>query len=240
MSTPVQEAEAYFAALWAQWEPRWRAGDISPARMRNGTTDPVDYCLSTVALVERQPGDAAYAVRLIRQELMEAAKGQFFYLPESTHITLLGCTQRAATPAAFSVAHIQRITAICQQELYRVAPVEMTLKGVGVIGNQVFVQVFPYDRQWAMLRQQLVDALVAEGEQPLTHANKAPIHLNLMRITDARPDALRHIIEVIRPLRDRAISTFTVTTVDLLLTDFVVSPSHTTFVASYALNHQPA
>jgi 2'-5' RNA ligase len=229
------EAETYFAGLWARAQEQWRVGQVMPARMQHGATVPVDYCVSSVAFLEAQNAGAQADVARARHELQRIAPEQFFYLPESTHITLLGCTQRHPAPDAFSTAQLDRIAVLCADALRGQPPVMMHLKGLGALGNQVFVQVYPLDRRWEALRTRLGDLLVGAGEAPMLHPNKAPIHMNLMRITDASPGALTRVIEAVGRWRDVDLGSVEVAVVDLVITDFVISPPHTRHCQTYRL-----
>jgi 2'-5' RNA ligase len=234
-SAAFQAADRYFTNLWEQWEPKWRSGDVKPAPMKDGATIPVDYCVSTVAFAANQNPDAASAIDAIRKELQQVDPDQFYYLPESTHITLIGCTQRFPTPDAFSADYIAMISATVADVLRDQPPVRMLLKGVGILNNQAYIQVYPYDRRWEELRQQLGDALLAAGTAPMVHPNKAPIHMNLLRMTDTSQPKLDRMLAAVAKWHDAEISEFLVTVVDLVVTDFVISPPHTTREGQYHL-----
>jgi hypothetical protein len=238
ISPTIHESEQYFAALWERTVPTWRDGSVSAASMKDGTTNPVDYCLSTVALVQRQNTVRSDFVRIVKDRLQAVDREQFYYLPESTHITLLGCTQRFPTREAILPEVVRNATEACCEVLINQASVKMTLQGVGIIGNQIFIQVFPHDRRWAELRGALETALVARGLAPMIHANKAPIHMNVGRLTNAAPERVARILEVIESLRNMGPSEFEVSTIDLLMTDFVISPEHTQQIARFDLAEQ--
>jgi 2'-5' RNA ligase len=228
-------AEQYFANLWAQAQPKWRSGDVKLALMKDGSTIPVDYCISSVAFAAHQNPAASVAINAIRAELQHIAPDQYFYLPESTHITLLGCTQRFPTPDNFSDDYVTMIANKVADVLRDQSPVRMLLKGIGVLGNQVYIQVFPYDRRWETLRQQLGDALLAVNTAPMVHPNKAPIHMNLLRMTDTAQPKLDQMLDAVAKWRETEFCEFTVSTVDLVITDFVISPAHTTHKVQYQL-----
>ncbi len=112
----------------------------------------------------------------------------------------------------------------------------MTLRGVGVTGNQVFIQVFPHDRTWEVLRQELERELRAHGETPIAYPNKAPIHMNIMRITDNEPIRLSKILEVVDQLRSIEIGELDVAIVELIVTDFVLSSASTRSLGRFTLS----
>ena len=234
-SMAFQAADRYFANLWEQAQQKWRGGEVKPALMKDGSTIPVDYCISSVALAANQNPDAVTAISTIRAELQHIAPDQFYYLPESTHITLLGCTQRFPTPDSFSADYVTMIANIIADVLRDQPPVRMLLKGIGALGNQVYIQVYPYDQRWELLRQQLGDALLSAGTGPMVHPNKAPIHMNLLRMTDTAKSKLDRTLDAVAKWRDTEFCEFTVSAVDLVITDFVISPAHTTYQRQYML-----
>lgn len=213
----------YFENLWIQARNQLAAGTITAADMQNGQTVPIHYCLSTVARVIQQPNAPSAAIEKLIKRLRGAVGDQFFYRPESWHISLLGCTPRVPDKTSFESVQIARIRDCCHQVLTGNGAIQMHLNGVGLVGNQVFIQVFPQDDQWAALRQRLETALAAVGEQPISYADKRPIHMNIMRITDSSPDALAKLLNALDELRTVDIGLFTVGAVEYAITDFVLS-----------------
>jgi len=142
----------------------------------------------------------------------------------------LGCTPRATTTDSFEKERIDRIEAVCQGVLKSHSVLPMSLKGVGVIGNQVFIQVYPHDRQWAEMRRELEEALLVIGETPIAYPNKAPIHMNILRLTSGDKSALTRLLETVEQLRAVEIGDFMVSAIDYLITDFVLSPANVTLL----------
>jgi hypothetical protein len=101
----------------------------------------------------------------------------------------------------------------------------MTLRGINIVGSQVFIQVFPKNHRWAELRQKLEDALLHIGEEPISYPNKTPIHMNFMRVIDNGQEQLLGILQAIDDLdlRNIEIGEFPVSAIELLVTDFMVS-----------------
>ena len=228
-------AEAYFADLWRRASAEWRAGVVAPARMADGATDPVDYCVSTIAPLAAQPGAPLAAVRDVQARLAGASPGQFLYPPPSLHVSLLGCTPRRPSPNEFGAEQVRRIRAACARVLAGSGPVGLNLRGVGVQGCQVFVQVIPRTDAWARLRGALEDALVDTGERPIAYPDKRPIHLNVLRMTDTSPVALDRMLTAVEALRDAPLGELTISRVGLVITDFVVSPRHARALATFDL-----
>jgi hypothetical protein len=236
MTISDQAAEQRFAKLWQQGRQNLQQGQIIAAKMKDGTTDPVDYCLSTIAPLETQAQNPMAAIEAIKRELsLAAGSAQFFYPSSSIHISLLACTQRAASAEMFAAERIKRVEDICAEVIAGTGQVSMNLRGLNIIGNQVFIQAFPQTGQWAGLRQKLEDALIAAGEAPISHPDKAPVHVNLMRLTDTRPEARLALLQAIERLRQADIGIVSISEVDLVLTDFVVSAHHTTLLRKFAL-----
>ncbi|MDP8922771.1 MAG: 2'-5' RNA ligase family protein, partial [Chloroflexota bacterium] len=231
----AEAAAAYFAGLWRRTSAEWRAGAVAPARMVDGATIPVDYCVSTIARLAAQPGGPLAAVQQVQAALAAACPGQFLYPAGSLHVSLLGCTPRVPSPDAFGAEKIRRIHDLCARVLARRGPVTLALRGVGVQGCQVFVQAIPGDDAWARLRQALEDALVAAGEAPIAYPDKRPIHLNVLRMTDASPATLDRMLAAVEALLDAPLGELTVAWVELVVTDFVVSPRHVRTLATFEL-----
>lgn len=233
---PYEEAEAYFANLWRQARSTWLWHEVRAARMADGLPVPVDYLLTTVARLVHQQHAPLGGVQSVMDRLREAGAGQFFYPLSSLHISLVGCTQRYPSKDVFSAESIEKIRGICAQVLRGRAPAKLTLRGVGIIGNQVFIQVFPHDRTWEVLRQDLEIALSVQGETPITYPNKAPIHMNMMRVTDNEPIRLSQMLGVIDQLRTVEIGELEVSTIEFMVTDFVLSPASTLSLGTFTLS----
>ena len=236
MLTPITEAQQRFENLWRAGRQKLLAGHIVAARMDGVTTIPVDYCLSTVAFIDKQPQNPMERIETIKSELYaEIGPNQFFYPRPSLHISLLGCTQRFPSKEVFTTDRIKRVFQVCAKTIEGVGVRKMTLRSLNIVGNQIFIQVFPHDRRWAELRQALEAELAAIGESPLTHPDKAPIHLNLIRITDNNPEKLRRLGQALERLRNIEIGELQVSNIDLVRTDFVISAAHTDFWGNISL-----
>lgn len=218
-----QEAELYFQNLWAKAETSLSTGDISPAEMKDGRTVPINYCVSTVARVITQPQSPLEKVQKLMEKLKSSLPNQFFYNETSLHISLIGCTPRLPTKEDFPSDQLEKLGMICKDTLSGQGEVQLYLKGIGLIGNQIFVQVFPLDHKWAFFRQTLEENLLKGGEQPISYPNKAPIHLNIMRITDITDGTLQQLEKLLRLLKDVDLGIFTIMNIDFLITDFVLA-----------------
>ena len=232
---PADQAAAYFADLWRRASADWRAGTVSPARMADGVTVPVDYCVSTIARLAAQPGSPLARVQEVQASLMAASPGQFLYPPPSLHVSLLGCTPRRPSPDQFDAGQVGRIRDACARVLAWTGSVAFDLRGVGVQGCQVFVQVIPRTDAWGTLRQALETALVAAGEAPISYPDRRPIHLNVLRMTDTSPASLAAMLDAVDALRDAPIAELVISRVELVLTDLVVSPRHARTLATFEL-----
>jgi hypothetical protein len=231
----MSHAEQYFSSLWEKASPAWRAGEVPPATMRGALPDPVDYCVSTVARLHRQ---RRTPIAMLDQELAELRRShpsQFYYPSNSLHVTLLGCTPRSPARSAFSASQLERIAGVCTRVLQGMPAVHLSLRGLGLVGNQVFVQVFPHSDDWARLRSDLVRDLRAEGEAPIAYPDTRPIHLNVMRLTDGSRQEIAGILELVQARRNVDFGEFVIDTVDLLITDFVLSEPSTTFLRGFPL-----
>jgi hypothetical protein len=234
VSAAAEEARHHFAALWQAHAPAWREGLVQPLAMRDGVCVPLDFCVTTIARVVDQAAPAPELDAAV-ERLRAAAPGQFVYGAGQRHITLVGCTPRFVERRALAPERIRRIRDTVATVLADEAPVAFDLDGVGVLGAQVFVQVVPRNRRWQLLRERLAAALAAAGEAPQVHASAAPIHLNVLRVTDAGGSALAPLFAAIESLRRAPIGCLVVSRIALVLTDFVVTPGHTADHAAFAL-----
>jgi len=216
----------YFNNLWLTNKPEWEAGEVSAAQMKDGATIPVDFCVSTVARLQEQPGAPIERIDDLVRRLLAIASDQFFYPPESRHITLLGCTQRAPTSEAFAEGRIDAIREACISIVAKSSPVKIHLRGVGVLGNQIFIQVIAATDGWKKLRKRLAEAMLEIGEDPITYADMAPIHLNIARITNNDRSAITTLFAEIQRLHLQELGDMHISIVELLLTDFVLAPAN--------------
>ncbi len=191
--------------------------------MHAGATIPVDYCVSTIARVCQQTHAPAAALDAVIEQLVAVSPTQFRYPASALHMSLIGFTQRYHDKTTFTPARLARLQRLASQHLQTVPPLHFMLKGVGILNSQIFVQVFPHTPQWQHLREALDVEIHALGETPVTYANKAPIHLNIMRITDNAPEQIAALLAEIRQLRDYDFGVMTVDAIEFVITDFVGS-----------------
>lgn len=227
METPKDQAEKRFYRLWETEGKKLLSGQIVPSTMKDGEIYPIDYCLSTIARLINQPhGDEIICgIRSALSNLFETADTQFIYPDESLHVSLLGCTQREKTNV-FDGEHINKIKDICIQKIRGKEPAEINLKGVGIVGNQIFIQGIPLNRNWEELRASMDISLVESGESPISYEDKSPIHINIMRIVDSSPDLLASLHRIISQLRDVELGTVKLTAIEFVITDFCVSKNN--------------
>lgn len=213
-----------FGKLWETEGRKLFHGDIKPSVVVNGDIYPVDYCISTIARLIHQPhgGEIVSDIRSKLSPLFEAADEQFIYPDESLHVSLLGCTQREKS-SVFDCDRIKRIKDIVIEEIRKKEPAEILLKGVGVVGNQIFIQGIPLNKNWEDLRTSLDNRLTDEGETPISYEDKSPIHINLIRITNSDIRLLRFLHEMISRLRDIELGVIKLQTIEYVITDFCVS-----------------
>ena len=213
-----------FDRLWEIEGSKLLSADIIPAVMKNGEISPIDYCISTIARLIHQPhgGEIVCGIRSALSNLFEGADTQFIYPDESLHVSLLGCTQREKTNV-FDNNHINKIKGICIQEIKKKEPAEIILKGIGIVGNQIFIQGIPVNRNWEELRASMEKRLVNIGENPISYQDKSPVHINIIRIVNSTPGLLASFHKIISQLRDVELGTIKLTTIEFVITDFCVS-----------------
>lgn len=220
-----QQANEYFGALWSRESVKLVNRDITPADMKNGATAPINYCVSTVGRATTQDGGMQFSqsTKKLLIPLLQQTTNQFIYPSESMHISMIGCTPRKDSMDMFPPIQIEKIKNICSEALLQVNSARITFKGVGVIGNQIFLQGYPHDRNWESARQVVESALLDDGEQPISYPDKFPIHMNIARITDISGSNIENIRDFIEKNRDIEIGTLSFTDIEFVITDFVLS-----------------
>lgn len=225
MNTCKDKAVKRFDKLWEAEGNKLLSADVVPSIVINGEIHPIDYCISTIARLMQQPSgnEIVRAIRKSLSGLFELADTQFIYPDESLHVSLLGCTQREVSADVFDHEHINKIKDICVNEIEKQKPAQILLKGVGIIGNQIFIQGIPLDINWEELRTSIADSLENNGEHPISYEDKSPIHINIIRIVDADRDRLAALHKVVSQLRDVELGIITLSTIEFVITDFCVS-----------------
>jgi len=231
----MRKAEDRFARIWAAEKIKWEDGDVAAAMMSGGATVPVDFCLSTIARLNEQKDCPIDRVVETMKHLGKVAGQQFFYPRESLHVSLLGCTQRVGDRHSFENDQVDRINGAIAAILTGRPPVKIALRGLNVAGSQVFVQCFPFNDDWAQLRCDIEKALLLLGEKPIAYEDKSPIHLNIMRVTDADKERLSRTLHCIERLRDEDFGVVELSCIEFLMTDFVVSPANIKVFKRYHL-----
>lgn len=231
------QAQTYFDALWSKESKNLVGGGIKPAEMKDGATVPIDYCVSTIGRVISQDGgrQVAHKVNNLLAVLENNSPAQFVYPPDSMHISMIGCTPRKESMNAFPPEQITKIRQICEESLSSVHPAEISFTGLGITGNQVFLQGYPHDRNWESARKVIDTNLSVKGEQPISYPDKFPIHLNIARITDASDQQIAGIRNFIEQNRTIEIGTLLFDHIELVITDFVLSKNNFQSLHTYNL-----
>lgn len=232
------QARKRFESLWETEGGKLLRANIIPSAMKDGEIYPTDYCISTIARLIQQPNGAEIVcgIRNALSNLFETADTQFIYPDESLHVSLLGCTQRKNTNE-FDRDQINKIKHICIREIEKKEPAEITLRGIGIVGNQIFIQGIPQNRNWEELRASLGEELVNSGESPISYEDKSPVHINMIRIVDATPERLASLHRVISRLRDVELGTVTLQTVEFVITDFCVTKKNVVWLDKIECSH---
>lgn len=238
MENPKSQAIRRFDRLWEIEGRKLLDGGMVPSEMKHGEIYPVDYCISTIARLSRQPhgSDIISGIRRELSKLFEDADTQYIYPDESLHVSLLGCTQREKTNI-FDREQIERIKEICIREITKKEPAELILKGIGIVGNQIFIQGIPINRAWEELRASIDERLVKIGEHPISYEDKSPVHINLIRIANSPPGLPAALHKVISQLREVELGTIKLTTVEFVITDFCASQKNVVWLDQIECRH---
>lgn len=230
------ETQKYFDDLWAKQSTEWDKGNVQATKIKNGTTDPAQMCISTIARLINQETNCFERVQKVIEELKLIDTTQHYYPQDSLHITVLGLTQHQDSTEKFSDQDINRLKSMIDPILQTAKKVKMHLKGLGVVGNQVFIQVYPNTNDWEKLREELDINLQSAKETPISYPNKSPIHLNLIRITDNSPEKVNKLYNKIKELHEYDFGETTFHTIELLITDFFILPEYRKIIQTYKLN----
>ena len=210
-----ERAEQRFGRL------RRQARESVAAGRAEGSAPP-GWCISTVARLVTQDTSSITRIEEI-QSLLSPVGDLHLYPREALHISLLGCTQREENRQPARGKRMDDIAQAFARAAIGVGPVRVTLAGLNLIGPQFFIEVLTEELAWKSLRERLAAELVRIGENPMTHADPEPMHLNIARILSlANPAELRRLLTEGRPTVDAALN---LTTIELVITDFVLTPA---------------
>lgn len=219
-------ATARFAVLRRQ-----ALDDLSVGRPLPGPHPPPDgWCVSTVVRLVNDAPDVVAAVGHLQRRLDDTGSWAH-YAPESLHVSLLGCTQREAACQTDQLDRLVSIRAAVADAVAEAAPAAVTVGRLGLLGPQAFVDVVPVDDRWAQLRRRLANALSSVGELPMTHPDPEPIHLNVSRLAGTYDAAaLQALLTDDTATADASVH---LATIELVVTDFALTPGNTTVVATF-------
>jgi hypothetical protein len=184
-----------------------------------GGAVPGGWCVSTIARLAVNDPDTLPALAGVQQALPAAGPARP-YPAGSLHVSLLGATQREASPD-FAAERLDRVVEAVHKTVAGVAPAAVHLGRLNLLGNQWFVEVTPVDETWSALRRALVAPFEALGEEPIAYPDTEPMHLNVARLeglTD--PDRAAALLDA-PPDLDRAV---VLRAIEVVVTDFLVSP----------------
>lgn len=198
----------------------------------DSTAPPSGWCVSAIARLRANAPGAIPKVESIQQALAPVAE-LYLYPPDSLHVSLLGCTQREEEPQTSTPTRVRGIHQVVGPVVSKYSPVTMKLGRVNLLGTQFFIEVVTGQEDWSRIRVELETNLKEIGEHPIAYADTEPIHLNVARMLSA-PDAsvLRKILSAADLNVDEDVL---IDTVELVLTDFVVSPDKLKALETYSI-----
>lgn len=209
------------------------SGTLDAQVARGDGRPPDGWCVSTVGRVVRQDTRLADRIEMLQRRI--AAVGPCFsYHRESLHVSLLGLTQREPIDR-FGPDRSARLGEAVHAVLASLGPVEFSLGGLNLLGTQWFIEVVPVDRSWAEARLALARAMLELGETPMSHPDPEPVHLNVARATGPIGDVVAACTLLDPAAAEAPLGPLVVRHVDVVVTDFVVSPERTTTVTSIEL-----
>jgi hypothetical protein len=193
---------------------------------------PSGWCISTIARLVHNGEPLIAAVLAIQSRLLPV--GELYRYPrESLHISLLGCTQREPVRPADHSPRMDGIAQALDRAGADACPVSVELGRLNLVGTQFFIEVLTDEPTWRSLRERLARELTSIGESPMAYTDFEPMHLNIARIL-GRPDPeeVRRLLTRDRPAVNAALE---LATVELVVTDFVVTPATLTVVRTKSL-----
>jgi 2'-5' RNA ligase superfamily protein len=183
---------------------------------------PAGWCISTVARLVKQDKPLTNRVQEIQSRLSSVGE-LHLYPAESLHVSLLGCTQREELRQPAQGKRMDEIAQAFARATVGAGPVRVTLGGLNLVGPQLFIEVLTEEPGWKSLRERLAAELIRIGENPMTHTDPEPMHLNIARILRLTNAAeLRRLLSDGRPTVDAALE---LATLELVVTDFVLTPA---------------
>lgn len=142
----------------------------------------------------------------------------------SVHASVLALTQREPRER-FDAARVERLAHVVAPVCSTAMPMAFMLGALNRVGPQWFAEAVPMSSSWAGLRTAVAAAARGVGEEPITFTDPEPLHVNLARVAGpADPDAVRRAMAAgaVAPVR------VDVSSLEIVLTDFRVSPDATT------------
>ncbi len=156
-----------------------------------------------------------------------------------------GCTQANRFTSRSSVAlrdsdvpvepaRVRAIGEVVRTTLTGHQATTVELGRVNIAGAQIFIEVFTDSLEWSTTRHELIDGLRAVDENPITSNTTEPMHLNIGRMTvPPKPGKLREL------LSDTSLATgkpIELHVIELVITDFLVTPGVAQFLGDYELS----
>lgn len=195
---------------------------------------PSGWCISTIARLQTNAPEVIARVETIQRELAPVAD-LYLYPRESLHLSMLGCTQREEHPQTSDSGRVLAIQNVVQGVVGKYSPVRMSLGRLNLLGTQFFVEVVTDQDDWSRMRTDLAFGLEAIGERPIAYADTEPVHLNVARILSV-PNTVA--LESVLSTNELSVShEVLIDTVELVLTDFVVSPENLVVLTTYSVGN---
>lgn len=225
MSSLRDRAERRFDLL------RRQAAEAADSVEANAPAPP-GWCISTIARLVSNDEGPIPAIQDLQSRLTTV--GELYAYPrESLHLSLLGCTQREPVRPSDHGQRLDDIVHALGRACAGVGPVPVELGGLNLVGTQFFIEVFTDRPAWRDLRERLAAEVAGLGENPLRYADFEPMQLNISRIVElTRPEEVRRLLTHDRPTFNTALD---LTTLELVITDFVVTPATLTIAHTRSL-----
>lgn len=193
---------------------------------------PTGWCISAIARLKVNDSSLIDRVEEL-QKMLTPIADLYMYPAVSLHLSLLGCTQREPTPQTETPGRIAAIREAVQSTVDDHGPVRMDIGRVNLLGTQFFLEVVTNQEDWSRMRKELETRLRAIGESPIAYEDTEPVHLNTARVLSAPNQALAR--EALQDTSFAVNRSLIINSVELVLTDFVVSPENLRVLDTFRL-----
>lgn len=188
-------------------------------------------CLTSLVLLSHNLREAIY--EKVINPLKELDERQYFYLPDSLHMTVQNI-RTINDPPLFTKEDIHKARAVFREIVAQYSPFSVSLQGLFSLPTSLSVCGF-FDESTAdlirALRKGLADAGVPDNK---TYASE-DVLLGNVTVSRYTTDPNEKFLQKIEELKDIDVGTLEVNTITLLTTNSVCHPEKTTIIEEFSV-----